>query len=71
MTYSFMNQRTNKKYYLELREILGSDYVLNQTIEDEEVIGMLIKKFYDAKALIQDKDVKIAELLERVELLSD
>jgi hypothetical protein len=38
---TLFNMETHRKYYLDLRELLGSDYVLTD-MSDEEVIGRLI-----------------------------
>jgi predicted nuclease with TOPRIM domain len=53
------------KFYLELRELLGSEYVLN-TYSDEEVIEKLIlklgEKFDRDNKLIEELEDRIEEL---------
>jgi uncharacterized small protein (DUF1192 family) len=48
---------THRKYFIELRDVIGSDYVLTD-MSDEEVIGRLIDIVYGLQSAVDAVDVE-------------
>jgi uncharacterized small protein (DUF1192 family) len=69
---TLFNMETHRKYYLGLRELLGSDYVLTD-MSDEEVIGRLIDIVYVLQSAVDVEELRaeIAYLESEVSRLED
>jgi uncharacterized small protein (DUF1192 family) len=69
---TLFNMETHRKYYLDLRGLLGSDYVLTD-MSDEEVIGRLIDIVYVLQSAVDVEELRaeIAYLESEVSRLED